>query len=166
MGKVRIGIIGAGNMGSGHAAHIAAGRVPHAELTAICDSDRRRTEGASERFGEGIRTFSDAAALLSSGTADGVIICTPHYDHSSLAIEAFGNGLHVMVEKPAGVYTKQVRKMNEAAAKSDRVFSIMFQRRAVSQSRKPERDCLLGGTGGNPPNQLCRHALVPGAKLL
>ncbi len=147
MGKVRIGIIGAGNMGSGHAAHISAGRVPHAELTAICDSDPRRTEGASERFGEGIHTFSDAAALLSSGTTDGVIICTPHYDHSSLAIEAFGNGLHVMVEKPAGVYTKQVRKMNEAAAKSDRVFSIMFQRRAVSQSRKLKEIVSSGELG-------------------
>src|SRR5690606_34449403 len=35
----------------------------------------------------------------------------------------------VLVEKPAGVYTKQVRQMNEAAAKSGKVFSIMYNQR-------------------------------------
>ncbi len=54
-----------------------------------------------------------------------VLIATPHYDHPSLAIRAFAKGLHVLIEKPAGVYTKQVREMNEAAAKSGKVFSIM-----------------------------------------
>lgn len=46
---------------------------------------------------------------------DAVIVAVPHYDHPKYAMECFDRGLHVMVEKPAGVYTKQVRKMNEAA---------------------------------------------------
>ena len=37
MNKVRIGIIGIGNMGSSHAGYLSAGEVPNAELTAVCD---------------------------------------------------------------------------------------------------------------------------------
>jgi predicted dehydrogenase len=67
--------------------------------------------------------------MMSSGTVDAVIVATPHYDHPEQAIQAFRHGLHVMIEKPAGVYTKQVREMNEAAEASGKVFSIMYNQR-------------------------------------
>ena len=51
--------------------------------------------------------------------------------HGSLA-----QGLHVMCEKPAGVYTKAVREMNEAAKKSGRVFAMMFNQRTNCVYRK------------------------------
>jgi predicted dehydrogenase len=46
-----------------------------------------------------------------------------------LAILAFEKGLHVLCEKPAGVYTKQVREMNDAAIQSGKVFSMMYNQR-------------------------------------
>ena len=49
---------------------------------------------------------------------------------------ALEHGLHVMSEKPAGVYAKQVREMNEAAAKSDRIFGMMFSQRTNCVYRK------------------------------
>jgi predicted dehydrogenase len=58
-----------------------------------------------------------------------VIICTLHYTHPDYAIKAFSNGLHVLIEKPADVYTKQVREMNEAAASSGLIFGIMYNQR-------------------------------------
>ena len=67
--------------------------------------------------------------MMKSGLVDAVIIAVPHYDHPGLAIKAFGYGLNVITEKPAGVYTKQVLEMNEAAAKSDKVFGIMYNQR-------------------------------------
>ena len=42
MDKVRIGVIGIGGMGSGHAKRIQGGQVPRAELTAVCDLDPER----------------------------------------------------------------------------------------------------------------------------
>ena len=53
----------------------------------------------------------------------------PHYSHPPLAIQAFAHNLNVIIEKPAGVYTKQVKEMNEAAAKSDKLFGIMYNQR-------------------------------------
>ena len=73
---------------------------------------------------------------MDSGEVDAVLIATPHYFHPPYVIEALNKGLHVMSEKPAGVYTKQVREMNEVADKSDKIFAIMFNQRTNCLYRK------------------------------
>ena len=129
MTKVRLGIIGIGNMGVNHSKYLFKGEIPGAELTAVCDIDPERLKWAQETFSEKVLLFDNPDALLASGAVDAVLIATPHYEHPSLAIKAFNKGLHVLIEKPAGVYTKQVREMNAVAAKSDRVFGIMYNQR-------------------------------------
>lgn len=128
MDKVRIGIIGLGNMGTSHAVHITEGKVPRMELAAICDIAEARRTYAEEHF-PGVKVFDNATDMYKSGLLDAVIIAVPHYSHPPLAIEAFSYELHVMTEKPAGVYTKQVLEMNEAAKKSGKVFGIMYNQR-------------------------------------
>lgn len=125
----RIGIVGVGNMGRAHAQYINNGRIRGAELTAVCDISPRALKWAEDELGDEVKRFSSIEELLESGCVDGVIIATPHYDHPSLAIQAFDAGLHVLVEKPAGVYTKQVEEMNQAAQQSGKVFGIMFNQR-------------------------------------
>ena len=128
MKKVRIGVIGVGNMGSGHANILTNGLILNAELTALCDiAEARRTE-LKKQYPE-IPVFADAEEMMKSGLVDAVTIAVPHYDHPPLAILAFSYGLHVLTEKPAGVYTKQVLEMNQAAEKSGKVFGIMYNQR-------------------------------------
>ncbi|MBZ4645319.1 MAG: hypothetical protein PWR27_1060 [Petroclostridium sp.] len=129
MDKVRIGIIGIGNMGSAHAKNLVKGEVPGGELVAVCDSNPERLKWARENLGEDIQLFDNAHTFFNSNSVDAVLVATPHYDHPPLAIKAFEYGLHVLIEKPAGVYTKQVREMNEAAEKSGKVFGIMYNQR-------------------------------------
>ena len=136
MEQVRLGIIGVGNMGSGHTANIMAGKVPEIRITAAADLRESRRAWAKENMPEGTAIFEDGDSLIKSGTCDAVLIAVPHYDHPRLTILALENGLHVMCEKPAGVYTKQVREMNEAAERSDRVFGMMFNQRTNCIYRK------------------------------
>ena len=136
MTKVRLGIIGVGNMGSGHAANILAGKCPEIELTAVADRREARRQWAKDTLPEGTAIFEEGSDLIQSGLCDAVHICTPHYQHPTLAMEAFAAGLHVMCEKPAGVYTKAVREMNEAAEKSGKVFAMMFNQRTNCVYRK------------------------------
>ena len=136
MTKVRLGIIGVGNMGSGHAANILAGKCPEIELTAVADRREARRQWAKDTLPEGTAIFEEGSDLIQSGLCDAVHICTPHYQHPTLAMEAFAAGLHVMCEKPAGVYTLQVREMNEAAEKSGKVFAMMFNQRTNCVYRK------------------------------
>ena len=128
MNKIKIGIIGFGNMGGGHSLSITSGKTKNVELVAICDNDPERLVAAEKKYPQ-VKLFSDAEEMFKSGLIDSVLIAVPHYDHPSLAISAFEHGLNVMCEKPAGVYTKQVLEMNEAAEKSGKIFGIMFQQR-------------------------------------
>ena len=128
MKEVRVGIIGIGNMGSAHAVNIFDGKVQNMHLSAICDTDPKKLEWAKERL-EGVSLYQNYKEMYASGEIDAVVIATPHKLHPVMAIEAFKQGLHVLTEKPAGVERSSVRKMNEAAAKSGKVFGIMYNQR-------------------------------------
>ncbi|MDR9855892.1 Gfo/Idh/MocA family oxidoreductase [Paenibacillus sp. VCA1] len=128
MEKVRYGIIGIGNMGVSHA-HNLCGEIRGAELTAVCDTNPERLEWAKQHLPESVQLFDEPEAFWASKAMDAVLIAVPHYDHPGMAVKAFENGYHVLVEKPAGVYTKAVREMNEAAAKSGKQFGIMYNQR-------------------------------------
>jgi len=129
MDSVRVGVIGAGGMGTAHIRHLTGGEVTGAELVSVADTDEDKLQVVRDGH-PGITTYDSADALMEAGGIDAIIIATPHYFHPPYAIQGLERGLHVMSEKPAGVYTKQVRQMNEVAAKSDRVFGIMFNQRS------------------------------------
>ncbi|ASS64959.1 MULTISPECIES: Gfo/Idh/MocA family oxidoreductase [unclassified Paenibacillus] len=146
--ELRIGIVGLGNMGTGHAAYLAAGEVPGGVLAAVSDVREERLSWAKAAFGDSVKTYGSAREMFDSGEVDGVLICTPHYSHPEETIAALQAGLHVLVEKPAGVYTKQVMEMNEAAAASGRVFGIMFNQRTNPLYRKM-RELIQSGELGD-----------------
>ncbi|MDF2650739.1 MAG: oxidoreductase [Paenibacillus sp.] len=129
MEQVRIGIVGIGNMGTSHAKYLANGEVDGAVLAAVCDVSTERLEWASQQWGERVSTFGSVEEMLASGKVDAVIIANRHFDHPGTAIQAFEHGIHVLCEKPAGVHALHVREMNEAAAKSGAVFSMMYNQR-------------------------------------
>jgi len=126
MKTVRFGIIGIGGMGSHHANLIYSGKIKNAVLTAVCDTNPARITYAKENWTDGVAYFPDAEELMKSGLVDAVFIATPHYDHPPLAIKAFSYGLHVLSEKPAGVYTAQVEEMNKAAAEAAEKAGLKF----------------------------------------
>jgi predicted dehydrogenase len=147
MDIVRIGVIGVGGMGSNHVGYLSNGEIPGAKLTALCDVNPDQLARMKTRVGGEVATFEDADALMHSGQVDAVVVATPHYDHPPLAIKALECGLHVMIEKPAGVYTRQVREMNEVAEKSDRVFGLMFNQRTLGEHQKLKELVASGELG-------------------
>ena len=146
MEKVRAGIIGIGNMGSNHARQIYGGDVPKMELTALCDISPERKAYCQKLYPD-VAFFESSEELIRSGLVDVVIIAVPHYDHPPMAIDAFRNGLNVIVEKPAGVYTKQVLEMNEEAKKSGKLFCIMYNQRTDPLYQKVKKLVESGELG-------------------
>ena len=146
MEKVKVGVVGFGNMGTGHINNLMTGKIPNMELVAICDIAAPRREVAQQEYPD-IPVFATAEDMYKSGLCEAVIIAVPHYDHPPLAIKAFEYGLHVMTEKPAGVYTKQVMEMNEAAAKSDKLFGIMYNQRTNPVYQKVREMIKRGDLG-------------------
>src|SRR4051794_3461075 len=83
MTSVRLGVVGVGHVGTTHARELAAGRVAGASLAGIADPSAR----ARASFPD-VPSFASAAELIGSGAIDALVIATPHYSHTPLAIDA------------------------------------------------------------------------------
>lgn len=147
MDKIKLGIIGIGNQGTGYSKKLSEGEVPEIELVAVADRREARRDWCKENLPESVTIFEEGKDLIASGLCDAVAVVVPHYQHPELVIDALEHGLHVICDKPAGVYTKQVREMNEAAAKSDKVFAMMFNQRTNCVYRKMH-ELVAGGELG------------------
>ncbi|GKX29789.1 oxidoreductase [Vallitalea longa] len=128
MSEVRFGIIGFGNMGSSHAESIYRGKVKNGKLVGVCDINEDKLKRSRELYPD-VTCYSSHHDMLKNKDIDAIIVATPHYDHPSIAIDALKANKHVLIEKPAGVYTKAVREMNEVSKKTDKVFAIMYNQR-------------------------------------
>ena len=131
-------------MGAFHAKELAQGVVARAKLAAVCDTDR----AARDRFE--VPRFEDAGTLLRSGLVDAVVIATPHYDHTPIAIDALGLGMHVLCEKPLAVHKADCERMiaaYEARPQKSQVFAEMFQHRTDPPYRKLKEMTPCGELG-------------------
>ena len=142
MVPVRMGVIGLGNMGKGHAKDCSDSEL--IDLVALCDTESDRLNEHADLYNA--QAFSDATAMMDSRDIEAVVVATPHYDHTPLAIAAFERGIHVLCEKPVGVHVNDIAKMiaaHEAALRrhKDLKFGTMFQMRTSGSWSKIK--CLL-----------------------
>lgn len=144
---VKFGIIGMGNMGCAHLDYFLSGQIHGGIVTAVADTDPARLEIARQRQGFSAVCYLSGVELIEKADVDAVIVAVPHYGHPELSIAALNKNIHVICEKPAGVYTKQVKEMNEAADKSKALFAVMFNQRTNCVYRKMREIILSGGIG-------------------
>src|SRR6201996_6634557 len=94
-GRLRLGVIGVGVMGSNHARVLSD--MAGVELVAVADPDLKQRNFVAETLGCG--AVADAAALLHSGV-DAAVIAAPTHLHHDIAQRCIKAGVHVLVEKP------------------------------------------------------------------
>lgn len=129
MKKVRMGIIGLGAQGGQYAAFLSKGRVENMEIGALCDIDPAKKAMAQQMYPE-IPFYDNYMEMIESGNVDAIVTCVPHYLHPEMGIEALKHNIHALVEKPAGVYSKQVQELIDfATSKPELTFGIMFNQR-------------------------------------
>ena len=146
MDKVRIGIIGMGNMGRFHANDLLDGKVPRGELTAVGSTSPHKLDEYNEK---GVQIFGSGEEMIASGAVDALLIATPHYQHTSLGVAALEAGLHIMVEKPISAHKADAERLiAAAAARPDQVFGAMFQLRVEPRYQKI-RELVQGGELGD-----------------
>lgn len=126
--QLRVGIVGVGNIGTAHAKAIGQGKIEGMRLCALCDTDEGRRAQLTEQYPD-VAIFEQHQDLIRAGLCDAIVIATPHYFHSPIAIDAMRAGLHVLTEKPAGVEASSARRMCEVARQTDRTLAIMFNQR-------------------------------------
>ena len=147
MSKIRYGIVGVGNQGTYYALRLDGGLVEDSRLTAVADIDPVKIEAIKPKLKGEVKYYSDYKQMLSDGVCDAVLVAVPHYDHPKIVIECLNRGIHVITDKPAAVYTKQVEEMNAAAEKSNALFGMMFNQRTNCLYRKMKEIIASGGIG-------------------
>ena len=131
---IKVGIIGIGNQGGYYAQNMSHSK--HLELAAVADIDPARLEWAEKELPQ-VARFDDAIAMLDSGLIEACLVVTPHYDHPRYAMECMKRGIHVLVDKPVGVYTKQVKELNAMADANPHIqFGVMFCLRTIEVYQK------------------------------
>lgn len=143
MEKVRLGIIGLGNMGQSHARLVQT--IDGIDLTAVCDIDAERVARVTGQYG--CRGYADPHVLMASKQCDAVLIATPHYDHTTLGIAALKRKLHLLVEKPISVHKADCEKLIRAHTAKGQVFAAMFNQRTNPQYQRI-RAMVRGGELG------------------
>ncbi len=127
---VRIGIVGIGNMGSGHAKLFLENKVPGATLAAICDINPAKMKSFAD-----VLPYTDSDTMLREAKLDAVVIATPHYGHTTIGIAALKSGLHVLVEKPISVHKADAQRLIDTKRTKKQVFAAMFNQRTDPRYR-------------------------------
>ena len=123
MEKIKVGIIGAGYIGSLHAMVLA--RDERVRVVAVADLLAERAEQLARATGA--HAVTDVEELI--GLVDAVYITTPNTMHTEVALAAIGAGRHVFCEKPMATSLAEARGILDAAGRSDRVFQVGHNRR-------------------------------------
>lgn len=150
--KIRYGIIGVGVQGGTYAGFLSGKakgvqEMHYSTLGALCDIDPDKEKKCAELYPD-VPFYKDWKDMIDSGDVDAVITTVPHYLHPEIAIYCLEHNMNVLVEKPAGVYAKAVREMNEcAAAHPDVAFGIMFNQR-TNRLYQRIRDIVASGELG------------------
>ena len=124
---VRVGLIGAGRMGSFHAENLAY-RVPGATLAAVADPQPGAAEKLASKLGVA-KAYSDLHALLLDPEIDAIAIAAPARTHAEWVIAAANAGKHVFCEKPMAVTLEEADRAIAAAKSAGVVLQVGFNRR-------------------------------------
>ena len=123
---MKIAIIGLGSIGSVHANVLSLLNTPAA---ALCDLLPHRSERIREKYAPNAAIYTDWREMLSDFRPDVVHICTPHDLHAEMIIEALGQNIHVLCEKPLCIHMSELSQILAAEEKSAAMLGVCHQNR-------------------------------------
>ena len=134
---IKLGIAGIGVIANDYIGLISSGAVAGVRITALCSRNPLNMAHAIEKHGlQQVTAFTDYREMLESGLINAVLICTPHGEHPRMARQAIEHDLHILVEKPIGVDTREVKVLiAQMALKPNLVGGVMYNRRMASAYR-------------------------------
>src|SRR5580692_8902893 len=110
---LRVGVIGAGIMGSNHARVLAG--LPDTILVGIVDPLPEHRARATELVG--CRAFATLDELIAEGV-DAVTIAAPTHLHHEIALACIARNIHILVEKPIASSVEEGQEIVTAAERA------------------------------------------------
>ena len=130
---VRVGIAGIGYIAEEYIKLFSLGKIKNAKLSALSSRNGTHMNMIADRYGLNVSLFTDYDTMLTNGTIDMVMICTPHFYHPGMAVRAIEAGIHTMIEKPVGVIPEELKAlMGCIHAHPEIQAGVLYCRRANS----------------------------------
>src|SRR6478735_2097639 len=141
---VRIGLIGAGRIGTHHATTLDQ-RLGEAELVAVADVQA----AAAERLGDqlGVEWFTDPQALIDDPRVEAVAITCASTAHADLVVAAAEAGKAVFVEKPMAMTLADADRAIAASRAAGTPLQVGFNRRFARDFATAHELVAAGGIG-------------------
>ncbi len=114
MKKIKVGVIGTGNMGKHHARIYS--ELDAAELVAVSDLDKTIENKLSKQYN--CKFYHDYHELLKDSMIEAVSIAVPTKLHKQVALDAISHGKHVLLEKPIAETIEDANLIIESAKKA------------------------------------------------
>lgn len=121
--KLRILVVGCGNMGTSHA--VAYHNMDEFEICGLVSAGKTK-EVLNEKLGGGYALYNNYEEALEATKPDAVAISTYPDTHESFALQAFEKGCHVFVEKPVADTVEGAERIVAAAKKANRKLVVGY----------------------------------------
>lgn len=141
---VRLGLIGAGRIGTSHA-RVIAERVPGAVLAAVADARPGAADDLAEAYGAA--ASDDPQALIDDPSVDAVVITASSTAHTDLIVAAAGAGKPVFCEKPASTTLAEMDRALAAVDAAGVTLQVGFNRRFDAGFRAAHAAVTGGAVG-------------------
>lgn len=143
MRKLKLAIIGVGDMGKGHSDGFD--QLPNCEITWICDPNEDNVARALSTMNNNNPSIcQDYRELLNRDDVDAAVICVPNYIHREVTIPFLENGKHVFLEKPVATNIEDCNAIIEAAERSGLVLQIGLVYRYSNLYRRMSQEIAAG----------------------
>ncbi len=126
-----VGCIGTGSRWDG----LYKGILPHGDIVAVCDVDRKHAETGKEKSGGKAEIYEDYRKLLDRKDIDVVSIVTPDHWHTKIAIDAMRAGKDIYCEKPLTLTIDEGKQICKVLQETGRVFQVGTQQRTEMNRR-------------------------------
>ncbi|MBU0477694.1 Gfo/Idh/MocA family oxidoreductase [bacterium] len=147
MGKIRFGIIGAGNRAVGLCRDLT--RIPGVQIVAVNDPDKKRLANLANDYNINEENrFRDYKELLQLDELDAVIITSPDYTHHEIVINSAMKKKHIFCEKPMALTLKDCLQMKKAVEENGVIFLLGFCLR-YNNLYKKVKELISSGVIGN-----------------
>jgi len=145
--KKRIGIVGCGNIARIHAQVLT--QMDNVHLSALADCELEKAAELNALFADNTASvYPSLEDMLQNEPLDAVHICTPHFLHVPMAVQALQKNISVFMEKPPAISRAQFADLQTAAAQSKGRIGICFQNRYNLTTLKVD-ELLKNGCLGN-----------------
>ena len=124
---MKVNLVGCGGISKCHLSAIAFLKNKNVQLTAVADIVPERADKTAND--NCCKAYYSYIEMLENEKPDVVHICTPHYLHVDMAVEALGRGINVVLEKPCGTSVENLKRLIEAEKASDAKLAVCFQNR-------------------------------------